>query len=94
MKEADLAAMNVTEGRRSTNREKEVILALTETGETKRTRKINVREVGPDLRSGKSGEESEVGAETVNIDLQVILMIEETSMSTKITRTSTKREKE
>lgn len=93
LKEADLAVMTETEERRSTSREKEVILAQIEIEGTRRTRKINEREAGPDLRSGKSGEEIVVAAEIVNIGHLAILMIEEINMSTKIIRISTKREK-
>ena len=93
LKEADLAVMTETEERRSTSREKEVILAQIEIEGTRRTRKINEREAGPDPRSGKSGEEIVVAAEIVNIGHLAILMIEEINMSTKIIRISTKREK-
>ena len=94
LKEADLAAMTETEERRNISKGREAILDQTETEGTRKTRKVNAREVGQGLQSGKSGEEIEVGAETDNIGLLVILMIEETNMSTKTTRTSTKRERE
>merc|ERR1712025_422137 len=93
LKEVDLAAMTETE-ERNISKGREAILDQTETEGTKKTRKVNVREVGQGLQSGKSGEEKEVVAETDNIGLLVILMIEETNMSTKTTRTSTKRERE
>ena len=93
LKEADLVAMTETEERRNISKGREAILDQ-ETEGTRKTRKVNAREVGQGLQSGKSEEEIEVGAETDNIGLLVILMIEETNMSTKTTRTSTKRERE